>query len=396
MNGIETECSPSRQHHPKRPDRVMHMSQPVDGGTATVVADLAKVDLAQGRSVTIVSPPGQLEQWALEHPVAWVNLPLVRNPSYRDLTAIRTVRKLLFEVDLACLHSSKAGAIGRVAMSTIQRSERPKCVFYPHAWSWYVGGSTAILYRAFERRAARWADAIVAVSHREVEDGRRLLSPGDATKIVLIENGVDTVAYSPEGAAAPRGDDPLVVCVGRLCRQKGQDALIRAMGMLEDRSVRLSLVGEGPDEEKLRRLADEYGLADRVAFVGSADPRPYYRAADVVVIPSRWEGLPLVLLEAMACGGAVLATRAAAANLSDDSGIISSENTEPEVLARDLTAMLREGALLDGYRDRARRTAEKSYSERRVADLYDALVGSLLTNDRSIDSEEVAPGGGPG
>ncbi len=388
---METVRSSRPEHEERRPDRVMHMSQPVEGGTAAVVKDLAKADLAQGRSVTIVSPPGQLEQWALEHPVAWVNLPLVRNPSHLDLIAIRAVRRLLFDVDLACLHSSKAGAIGRVAMATMKRSERPKCVFYPHAWSWYVGGSTATLYRMFERGAARWADAIVAVSHGEAEDGRELLSPGDAMKIVLIENGVDTVAYSPEGATAPRGDDPLVVCVGRLCRQKGQDALIQAMGKLEDQSVRLALVGDGPDEEQLRQLADEIGLADRVEFVGLADPRPHYRAADVVVIPSRWEGLPLVLLEAMACGGAVLATRAAAASLSDEEGIVSTENAEPDELARGLTDMLRDRSLLDLYRDRARRTAEESYSEHRVADRYGALVGSLLTNDRFIDSEELPP-----
>src|ERR1700730_1628104 len=213
----------------------MHISQPVDGGTATVLEQLAAADLERGREVTIASPPGRLQQWAVAHGVSWVDLPLVREPSLKDLGAIYRVRHLLPSLDVIYLHSSKAGAVGRLAMASLTRARRPVCVFSPHAWSWYVGGRAAPVYRLFERIATHWADAVVVVSRGEERDGRATLFPAGSKRLVLIENGVDTDVHTPEGPVAPSTAGPLVVCVGRLCNQKGQDLLIRAVSILEDR-----------------------------------------------------------------------------------------------------------------------------------------------------------------
>ena len=90
---------------------------------------------------------------------------------------------------------------------------------------------------------------------------------------------------------------------------KGQAVLIRAFADLRDTGATLRLVGEGDAEQELRSLAVEAAVDDRIEWAGnSAAPEREYRAADVVVVPSRWDGLSLVLLEAMACGAAIVAT----------------------------------------------------------------------------------------
>ena len=125
----------------------------------------------------------------------------------------------------------------------------------------------------------------------------------------MIANGVDVDRFTPDGPASSRTDRPLITCVGRLTEAKGQAVLIRAFADLRDTDATLRLVGEGDAEQELRSLAVEAAVDDRIEWAGnSAAPELEYRAADVVVVPSRWDGLSLVLLEAMACGAAIVAT----------------------------------------------------------------------------------------
>ena len=182
----------------------------------------------------------------------------------------------------------------------------------------------------------------------------------------------------------------MVVCVGRLCEQKGQDVLIRSLALLDDRSVHLTLVGEGPDRSALRALAMSLNVTQRVHFAGHADPRPYYRAADVVVLPSRWEGLSLVLLEAMACGSAILASDAGASGLEVGDGIVIIDGTEPERLASSLTNALQDDELRNRLAARARRVAVDRYSSaltlQRHRDLVDSLVASRMPGSEPTES----------
>jgi glycosyltransferase involved in cell wall biosynthesis len=101
-------------------------------------------------------------------------------------------------------------------------------------------------------------------------------------------------------------DAPTVVCVGRLCRQKGQDVLLAAWPRIVAAvpGALLVLVGDGPD-----RFALTAAAPPGVLFAGGVDdPRPWYAAADVVAMPSRWEGMALVQLEAMASARCLVAT----------------------------------------------------------------------------------------
>jgi glycosyltransferase involved in cell wall biosynthesis len=109
----------------------------------------------------------------------------------------------------------------------------------------------------------------------------------------------------PQAAAGPHAslDKPTILAVGRLHRQKGLDVLLDAFARLDAREWQIVLLGEGVERERLERQAQALGVADRVRFVGPvADPAPYYRAAQIFVLPSRHEGTPNALMEAMSFG----------------------------------------------------------------------------------------------
>jgi glycosyltransferase involved in cell wall biosynthesis len=132
-------------------------------------------------------------------------------------------------------------------------------------------------------------------------------------RIHVVRCGVDLSTYSPDGRTQSIGP-PQLLCVGRLVHLKGQSLLIEALAGLVSRGLdaRLTLVGKGPKRAELEQLARRRGVADRVRFagaVGQDEIRDIYRSADVFCLPSMAEGLPVVLMEAMALELPVVATR---------------------------------------------------------------------------------------
>ena len=328
-----------------RPLNVLIVSQPVDYGVAIYVRQLTEAAVAAGHDVTVVSPGadrGPLRGWIKNIGAGHQTLDMARKPAPRDVLDLLALRRLSRGKDVVHLHSSKAGALGRVAALSLARRHRPTVVVTAHYWSWLVGGRWAPLYRWIERLLARRCDALVAVSEGEAMEGRVVLGPSAPLK--LIQNGVDREHYSPEGDAADRDRDAtLVVCVGRLSHQKGQDVAIRALASLEDRRARLRLVGaeSGAGERaRLQALAASLGVNDRIEWRGAVDDTaPEYRAADLVVAPSRWDGLSLALLEAMACGAAIVASDVNGSESLGDAGVIVPPD-DPEALAERIDRLL--------------------------------------------------------
>lgn len=293
-----------------------------------------------------------------------------RRPRLRDVGAVLELRRLLRGRDVAHLHSSKAGAVGRLSAVLLGR-KRPGIVFTPHAWSWLVGGRAAGLYRTIERILARACDAIVCVSDSEAAEGRATLCRA-AGRIAVIENGVDLDRFSPVGPRAIRDETvPLIVCVGRLTRQKGQDVALRAVAALQNRDVRIRFVGSGEAASDLATLARELHIEDRVEWAGAVDDTAsHYRAADIVVAPSRWEGLSLVMLEAMASGAALVASAVQGVEAVGDAGILVPPE-DHEALARALDSLLGDDARRLAFGERARRRAR----------MYDVRVSTARNLD---------------
>lgn len=143
--------------------------------------------------------------------------------------------------------------------------------------------------------------AVGAAAAREIE----AMSGLPAGRVRSIHNGVPDVPLSPMARAFP---GPVIGTVGRLHRQKGFDILLRALAALP--GANLVIVGDGPDRLELEALAAELGVAPRVRFEGWSDrPRDHLTAFDIFALPSRFEGFPLAILEAMLAGLPVVATR---------------------------------------------------------------------------------------
>jgi glycosyltransferase involved in cell wall biosynthesis len=325
----------SRPEKP-RPEQVLLVAQPTEGGVAVCVRDLASAAVSAGFAVTVACPRhGDLAPAVRAAGAAWVPLEMIRSPSPSDPVLVAKLRRLVCRADLVHLHSSKAGALGRLALALLPARRRPPCVFTPHGWSFKVGGPLAPAYRAFERRAAALADAVVAVSAEEAELGRLVLGSAldapprrrgstgrEPGRLRVIENGVDTERFRPEGPAAPRDEAPLLCHVGRLDARKGQDVAIAALARMRSRA-RLRLVGDGPARARLERLAAGCGVLDRVEFAGKVSaPELHYRCADVVVLPSLAEAAPLTVLEAMACGRPVVMSDVGGASALGDGGVV--------------------------------------------------------------------------
>ena len=294
--------------------RVLHVAQPVDGGVAAYVLAACADQIARGWRVAVACPDGG----RLAGDLATAGIPRVpwtagRNPGPASVAEARRLAGIVEQrrPDALHLHAAKAGLAGR--LRTRLRRRLPT-VFQPHGWSWLaVEGGLRAATLAWERAAARWTDLFVCVGAAEAEAGREQGVPGRYT---VVRNGVDlrrfTVADDAARAAARHalGLDPvapLAVCVGRVTRQKGQDVLLAAWPLVraDIPTARLALVGDGDQLAALSATP-----APGVTFAGAvADVRSWLAAADLVVLPSRWDGLPLTVLEAFASGRPVVASR---------------------------------------------------------------------------------------
>lgn len=372
---------------PEPPFSVMHVSQPPDSGVPRVAGDLVADQMARGWKVTVAAPEGSdLRQIALDAGARYLPWEATRGPGPTVPGEVRRLTRLVAREDPALihLHSAKAGLAGRLAV----HGRRPT-LFQPHAWSFEaVRGPLHAATVAWERVGARWADAIVCVSRGERE---RAEAVGVRGHFAEIPNGIDLRRLQPaspqERAAARRAlgiepGVPLAVLVGRLSPQKGHGTLLRAWPdvLREVPNAQLVLVGHGPDEARLRAMQ-----VPQVVFAGrQLDVAPWFAAATVAVVPSRWEaGLSLVAMEAMARARSVVATAVSGMRegVGPGCGAVVPLDAN-EQLAAAITERLRDPELADREGEAGRRWVEDRYDLRRTTARMAALYGDVIAAQR--------------
>lgn len=201
----------------------------------------------------------------------------------------------------------------------------------------------------------------------------------------LIPNGVDTSRFCPiSGNAINSTRAHVVVCVSNLRYEKGIDVLLQAWHLVHEQSpqTRLIIVGDGPLQSQLECMAEALSIADSVEFAGlqSNIPAQLHRGG-IAVLPSRSEGMPNAVLEAMACGLPCVATRVSGSEdiIEHEVNGLLVEPEDYEGLAQALLTLLRNPAVVQRYGDAARSTIEKRYGLDHITDMYIELYQRVFT-----------------
>jgi glycosyltransferase involved in cell wall biosynthesis len=292
----------------RRPGVMLLITLAEVGGAQTYVASLLPA-LAGRFDVTVAAHgEGPLREAAVEAGARFVHLEHVRRPinPWRDLAGLLELVRLLRRERPDILHasSSKAGVLGRLAAAGVGIPIR---IFTVHGWAFAAhGGFTSTLYRWADRAVKPLTAVTVCVSENERAAG---VAAGTCTarNTVVIRNAVPL-----DGVPRARHDrgTPVLASVGRLKAPKDFSTLLRALAALPDASFEAVIAGDGPDRSTLEAEIGRLGIGDRVRLLGERRDIPeLLGAADVFVLPSRSEGLPVSVLEAMVAGLPVVASR---------------------------------------------------------------------------------------
>lgn len=249
----------------------------------------------------------------------------------------------------------------------------------------------ARIQRCMTRRAFAGASAIVVNARFTRREAIAFGAP--AERIFVIHPGVDADRFAPDPAKTVPGDPPRLLSVGRLYERKGIDTALAAVTRLCERfpGITYEIVGEGPDRPRLEQIAANFGIADRVRFLGqvpgSSLPQ-IYRTADVFVLPNRelpngdTEGFGIVFLEAAASGVPAIAGRAGGTSEAVEEGVTGlCIDPTPEALSDAVTRLLGDRVTWIAMRARARERVVREFSWNRAAEQLAVLLEHIERED---------------
>ena len=202
--------------------------------------------------------------------------------------------------------------------------------------------------------------------------------------VQLIPNGVDLTRFHPAHVdTSIGGREQVVVCISQLRYEKGIDVLLQAWYLVHKQApqARLIIVGDGDLQFQLERLAKALGIAYSVEFTGlQSDVPAQLHRGNVAVLPSRWEGIPNALLEAMACGLSCVATRVSGSEDIIRHGVngLLVESEDHQGMAQALLTLLHDPVLAQKYGRAAREMVERHYSFEEVMDRYVELYQRIV------------------
>ncbi|NHM28354.1 glycosyltransferase family 4 protein [Desulfofundulus sp. TPOSR] len=334
--------------------KVLHVIRPARGGMKNHLLSLLSLGDKNFFEPVVACPPGNMAQEIADLGVKVIPIPLAGELSPRsDWHVMRILVDTLTAEKITILHahSSKAGLVARVAARVARTPvvflTAHNSIFYEFWPSWK---KTA--FALGERLLARFTHRILTVS--EALRQELLIKEGlPPDRVVTVHNGIDPAPFRCEvdrlAVLRSLGLPPLGQLVGtiaRLAPQKGVSYFLQAAAILcRDYQVNFVVVGDGPLREALEQQGRALGLSGRLFFTGERRDIPRILAAmDIFVLPSITEGLPLTILEAMAAGKPVVATRVGGlpeAVIDGETGFLVPPRN-PQALARALVRLLSE------------------------------------------------------
>ncbi|MBV2142796.1 glycosyltransferase [Falsochrobactrum sp. TDYN1] len=349
------------------PLRIVHCFREPTGGLFRHVCDLARRQAANGHQVAIICDAttggaredGELEQIRPTLALGLHRIAMRRQIGIGDLgaalMAYRTIKKL--QPDILHGHGAKGGVYGRLSGSALRvfRS-RVARIYSPHGGSLHFdtrtrhGGAVFLI----EKLLAPLTEAILFVSNHEKRIYEEKVGrPYDLHAVIY--NGLSDEEFSPAGTNADASD---FLFIGAMRELKGPDLLIRAIANIRNKqgqALTATIVGDGADKPEFVALANELGITKQIRFLPGMAAREALPLGRIMVIPSRAEALPYIVLEALAAGKSVIAS-----NIGGIAEIFGSDSpalVEPDIgaLAEKLLAVaIDEGTFRSSMPDSSR------------------------------------------
>jgi glycosyltransferase involved in cell wall biosynthesis len=312
---MDTEALGIVETAPARSLKIMHILRAPLGGLFRHVVDVARGQAERGHRIGLIvdsttggpQADAALAELAPHLALGLQRVAIARELGPSDIRALRLVSRniALAAPDVLHGHGAKGAALSRLTLSAPSAIR----VYTPHGGSLvYRPGTVAGgFYRTLEW-LLKWRTDLFLFESTYVAGLFRAEIGRPPAMVRVVHNGVSDAEFEP---IAPNADATDIVCLGELRPVKAFDVLIEALALLKasGRRVSATIAGEGPQGADLKALAERLDVADLVRFVGYRPAREAFAMGRILVIPSRAESLPYVVLEAIAAGLPVIATR---------------------------------------------------------------------------------------
>ena len=317
---------------PRSHDVTLVVSDLRGGGAQRVLSTLASAWATRGLRLCVITfLDKNNDQYALHQKITRISLNLV-GPSSSTFSALFSNIRRIYLLRKALRYANARVIVSFIATTNVLTilasmglgtrvviSERNDPSKQPLDWPW----------DALRRWSYRHADAVTANSHGALKSLRSFVP---RSKLFFVPNPVNPPAVSIHGTTRKR----TILNIGRLSCQKGQDILLQAYAQVVAKKTdwSLTIVGDGPRRQNLYDQASSLGLLDRIEWIDwTSEINRYYESAQIFVLPSRYEGMPNVLLEAMSFGLPSVVTDASPGPLElivdEESGlIVPAENVD--------------------------------------------------------------------
>ena len=297
--------------------RILHVAQAAGGVDRYIRMLLKYLDKEKFENILVCSQDFHEEDYR-DLVDSFEQVEMTRAIGSSDLKAIKEVRALIKKCnpDIVYAHSSKAGAITRVADIGLKNH----CIYNPHGWAFNMRCSAKkkAMYTAIEKIAAPFCDKIICISDAEKQSALdKKICRED--KLQVIFNGVDIESYENGVRGTIKRidlnipEDAFVVgMVGRMSPQKAPDVFVKMAKHVKDEvpNAHFIIVGNGNQEDEIRKYAEDNDFSNSLHITGWVDnPMSYVELFDVACLLSRWEGFGLALPEYMMAGKPIVASR---------------------------------------------------------------------------------------
>lgn len=370
--------------------RILHCLRAPVGGLFRHVRDLVIEQARAGHEIAVICDSNaadaltqqRLDDLAKDLKLGLHRVPMSREIGLSDFTAFQSVRDLAKElnVDIIHGHGAKGGAYARLAASDLKAQSINACGIYtPHGGSLHYNAKSlkGRVFKLLEQTLARRSDAIIFESHySKSQFETKIGEPG--CLIQVIPNGLTELDFEPADTSQAEVD---VLFVGELRKLKGVDTLIEAVAIMEpDQPVKVLIVGDGPDREDFESLAKQRGVDQHIRFAGANPAREAFAKGRCIVVPSRVESFPYIVLEAAAAGLPLLAT-----NVGGIPEITAGTSTplikpnSPDQLADELRHLLANPSIAADRAEELRSSVQNRFTVERMANDVQAVYEAVLS-----------------